>query len=82
MKSQFINTTICHGVFNLADLFNLIFVIKVKCSVSAQYLVDSGPSPASLSPSFLAGVTVKSLSMNYLLYLGAILKKKLHEKNE
>ncbi|XP_052706260.1 uncharacterized protein LOC128181777 [Crassostrea angulata] len=34
--------------------------MNVKCSVSAQYLVDSGPSPASTSPPFLAGVTVSN----------------------
>lgn len=34
--------------------------MNVKCSVSAQYLVNSGPSPASTSPPFLAGVTVSN----------------------
>nr|XP_022331709.1 von Willebrand factor D and EGF domain-containing protein-like isoform X2 [Crassostrea virginica] len=32
--------------------------MNVNCSVSAQYLVNSGQGPTSMSPSFFAGVTV------------------------
>ncbi|XP_022331709.2 von Willebrand factor D and EGF domain-containing protein-like isoform X2 [Crassostrea virginica] len=38
--------------------------MNVKCSVSAQYLVNSGPGPSSSSSNFFAGVTVSHTYLN------------------
>ena len=54
------------------SLIRKIYALQVKCSVSAQYLVNSGPGPSSSSSNFFAGVTVNTLrqiSMTSLVYL-------------